>query len=335
MINCISGAVHDIERQVDSTPEKQFLDDTANMMYSILSSLGEFIDNSIEATRYNDESLARKISVSLDLNCGNEYVEIVDNGEGFERSKLRAGSTLGVKGRDKAVTEMEDFEKERIDRVFDSRLHRFGVGLKYANYFLGSKFKITTKRFEHSTEFQITHSKTDAEWKTNEREMLCKKKGSGTNVRIEGLEMKIFEQLKRKHGDRWSTLLCQNLRTIYYPYLLTDDVPGFSKMLANVKKMSARTLEWLKKGPKSRNKDRRWLITEYEAAQDLLHLALGEDTKHFIRESVYSPVANKPNIYVTVWLQTTAVQCAPNHSIPTVGLSSKLMWGEIPMIFRK
>lgn len=242
-----------------------------------MSSLGEFIDNSIEATRYNDEGVPRKISVILDLVSGNEYLDIIDNGEGFERCKLKAGSTLGVRGRDKGVTEKEDLDKENIDRVFDSRLHRFGVGLKYANYFLGSKFQITTKRLEQSAEYQITHSKTDTKWTTATRQILSNKKGSGTNIRIEGLEIKVFEQLKRRQGDQWLQLLCRNLRTIYYPYILMNKAPGFVSMMSHIREVCGQTLRLLQKGPKSKiGKDRKRLLEGYETAHGLLSSALGE-----------------------------------------------------------
>ena len=107
------------------------------------SAIAEFIDNSISATKVNDDSRDIHVMFSFAEDPKNSNITIIDNGPGMSLFTIKDWATLAKNPDVRHLPQPQ----ATIDALFiDGEISKFGVGSKDAGLFLGRKITLISRQ---------------------------------------------------------------------------------------------------------------------------------------------------------------------------------------------
>jgi hypothetical protein len=186
------------------------------MGYDLSTAIADLIDNSISAN-------ASTIDVDFSWNEGKPWIRISDDGDGMDKTELKAAMRPGSQSPD-LVRDKED-------------LGRFGLGLKTASWSQCRKMTVLSKKngFENHRCWDLLHVIKADEWElllelSDETGLLMQKHlskyDSGTVVLWEDLDRVIgdfdgedHEDMKFRFQEKLTTTVKEHLQMVFHRYL--------------------------------------------------------------------------------------------------------------------
>eukprot|EP01116_Phalansterium_solitarium_P000937 TRINITY_DN10770_c0_g1_i1.p1 TRINITY_DN10770_c0_g1~~TRINITY_DN10770_c0_g1_i1.p1 ORF type:complete len:702 (-),score=229.03 TRINITY_DN10770_c0_g1_i1:416-2521(-) len=239
-----------VETVEDSTPDPSLLRDMGNMNYTVVSALGEVVDNSIQALKQQPK---KDVAIVL----SEQRLVMKDNGKGMDEGTLTSDwARLGrgdfvstSKAKQHRVINSSDIKSASIfrdyrllvrdaDNVLQVRrplesendfasmflsfsLGRYGVGVKYALARLGEAIECRSKMADQAVLSSVLMDRTvDEGWSHRRRSVPAEPRSIPehfTEVTVEKLRADIAELAKDLDGI--TQKIAVNLQRIYYYYI--------------------------------------------------------------------------------------------------------------------
>jgi hypothetical protein len=134
-----------------------------SLFIGVPDAIGEFVDNSLQATQ--DNLLQRNIQIHLDLNfySGSSYLIIADDGKGMTVEELK---------RFARYSDAKEYSSNSQENP--TNISMFGVGSKEAGFYLGERLHVVTNSSQLNDKYlELVLDENEMEQKYRNEENVC------------------------------------------------------------------------------------------------------------------------------------------------------------------